>query len=83
MGEVLFPRNLIIPMPRVLPELSRLSHGVRSGNVTIVNSKTIEIQNFEYDGTDGDAHFSVGTGDKPHANGMQIANELERYIDIR
>lgn len=82
-GEVSIKENLQIPQPRVLPEFSRLAHGLRSDNITILDSKTFYIPNLHYDGAGPDAYFWVGTGPetgmkRPHEGGMKIPNELNR-----
>ncbi|KAJ8686210.1 hypothetical protein QAD02_022004 [Eretmocerus hayati] len=68
--------NLWIPQPRVLPEFSRLAHGLRSDNITILDSKTFYIPNLHYDGAGPDAYFWVGTGPAPHAHGTKVPNEV-------
>jgi len=75
-GSLVFPTNLNIPKPRVLPEIQRLAHGVRSGNVTILDAKTFYIPNLHYDGSAPDAFFYVGNGPEPNPQGIKIPNEL-------
>jgi len=41
-----------------------IAHGVKSGQVKIVDDKTIKIKDFHYDGKGPDAWFVVGTDDK-------------------
>ena len=53
-------------MPQTLPEFKRFAHGVRSGNVTILDEKTIYIPNLHYDGEGPDAFFWVGNGTSPN-----------------
>ncbi|KAF2359542.1 DM13 domain [Trinorchestia longiramus] len=88
-GSFRVPPNLILPKKRKLAELSRLAHAVRSGNVTLLDSKTIYIPNLHYDGRGPDAYFWVGKG-VPDRSGRKIPNEkkslspLESYegVDI-
>ena len=79
-GSLLFPTTLNIPKPRVLPEIQRLAHGVRSGNVTILDAKTFYIPNLHYDGSAPDAFFYVGNGPEPNPQGIKIPNELGEYV---
>lgn len=77
-GDILIPQNLEIPRPRVLPEFSRLAHGLRSGNISILDSKTIYIPNLHYDGAGPDAYFWVGNGAEPNTMGVKVPNEVGR-----
>ena len=77
-GSVSFPSNLKIPTPRVLPEFSRLAHGLRSDNITILDRKTFYIPNLHYDGAGPDAYFFAGRGSEPNPNGFKVANEAKR-----
>lgn len=56
-GEVQIKPNLEVPKPRVLPEFKRLAHGLRSSNISILDSKTFYIPNLHYDGAGPDAYF--------------------------
>jgi hypothetical protein len=58
-------------------ELSTLAHGVR-GVVTVVDSDTIRVDNFYYDGNGVEVHFYLGTADSQAAfmNGLQIGPDL-------
>ena len=49
-GNLIFPDDLVIPAARELGQFSRLAHGVRSGTVTILDPKTIRIEDLHYDG---------------------------------
>lgn len=75
-GDIRIPSNLELPKPRVLPEFSRLAHGLRSGNISILDSKTIYIPNLHYDGAGPDAYFWVGTGPAPTPMGTKVPNEM-------
>lgn len=77
-GDVAIPKNLDIPRPKMLPEFSRLAHGLRSGNISILDSKTIYIPNLHYDGAGPDAYFWVGTGREPNIMGTKVPNEMGR-----
>ncbi|XP_058798025.1 protein Skeletor, isoforms B/C isoform X2 [Phymastichus coffea] len=75
-GDVIIPSNITIPQPRVLPEFSRLAHGLRSDNITILDSKTFYIPNLHYDGAGPDAYFWVGRGERPNVHGIRVPNEM-------
>jgi len=77
-GEVYIPSTLDPPKRRVLPEFTREAHGVKSGNITILDAKTFYIPNLHYDGAGPDAFFWVGTGPRPHSGGRKIPNEKGR-----
>ena len=72
------PPNLDPPKKRVLPEFKRLNHGVRSGNITILDEKTIYIPELHYDGRGPAAYFMVGKGAEPHQHGTKVPNEAGR-----
>ena len=78
-GTATFPANIRVPSPRVLTEFSRLDHGLRSGEVTILDHKTIRIPDLHYDGRAPAATFWVGKGPAPHRGGQKIPNEFGRY----
>lgn len=79
-GDVFIPANLKAPKARVLPEFSRLAHGLRSGNITILDCKTIYIPNLHYDGAGPDAYFWVGNGSEPNTFGIKVPSERQRYV---
>lgn len=78
-GSVPIPQNLTVPKVRVLPEFSRLAHGLRSGNITILDSKTFYIPNLHYDGAGPDTYFWVGNDSEPNTFGTKVPNEKRRY----
>ena len=76
----MIPKKLEVPKKVVLNELQRLSHGVRSGNISILDAKTFYIPNLHYDGRGPDAFFWVGKGSKPDHHGQKILNEKGRFV---
>ncbi|CAG0884477.1 unnamed protein product [Darwinula stevensoni] len=82
-GDVRVPRNLRIPKKEVLTEFSRLAHGLRSGNVTVLDERTFYIPNLHYDGAGPDAFFLVGTGPSPNPNGLKVPNEQGSLKPLR
>lgn len=75
-GSVVFPTGIDPPKTKVLTEFKRLAHGLRSGDITILDAKTIYIPNLHYDGAAPDAYFWVGTGQEPNPQGIKVPNEL-------
>ena len=79
-GSVMMPPGLKPPKPAILPEFSRLAHGLQSGNITILDTKTFYIPDLYYDGLGPDAFFWVGKGEPPVdrkiSQGMKVPNEL-------
>ncbi|KAK8745431.1 hypothetical protein OTU49_000186, partial [Cherax quadricarinatus] len=75
-GHVTIPVDLDPPRKRVLPEFQRLAHGLRSGNISILDARTFYIPNLHYDGQGPDAYFWVGKGTKPDPKGQKIPNEM-------
>lgn len=75
-GDIFIPTNLDVPRPRVLPEFKRLAHGLRSGNITVLDARTFYIPNLHYDGAGPDAYFWVGNGSEPSPLGIKVPNEI-------
>lgn len=71
-GDVFIPSGLDPPRPRVLPEFKRLAHGLRSGNISVLDAKTFYIPNLHYDGAGPDAYFWVGNGSEPNPFGTKV-----------
>ena len=42
-GDVAFPSNVRVPRPTVIGKFSDEANGVRSGNVTVLDVKTVNI----------------------------------------
>lgn len=82
-GDVVIPSDLKVPKLQVLPEFSRLAHGLRSGNISILDSKTIYIPNLHYDGGGPDAYFWVGNGTEPNRFGIKVPNEMDSLEPLR
>ncbi|XP_020298451.1 protein Skeletor, isoforms B/C isoform X2 [Pseudomyrmex gracilis] len=82
-GDVFIPSDLKVPKLQVLPEFSRLAHGLRSGNISILDSKTIYIPNLHYDGGGPDAYFWVGNGSEPNIYGIKVPNEMGSLAPLR
>lgn len=75
LADIFIPDGFEPPAPQRISEFSRLSNGVQSGPVVIIDSKTIKIPDFRFDGLSEDTYFWVGDGPQPHSSGKKIANE--------
>ncbi|CAG4973312.1 unnamed protein product [Colias eurytheme] len=82
-GDVFIPPGLDPPRPRVLPEFKRLAHGLRSGNISVLDAKTFYIPNLHYDGAGPDAYFWVGNGSEPSPFGTKVPNEMGSLNPLR
>ncbi|XP_028157602.1 protein Skeletor, isoforms B/C isoform X2 [Ostrinia furnacalis] len=82
-GDVFIPPGLDPPRPRVLPEFKRLAHGLRSGNISVLDAKTFYIPNLHYDGAGPDAYFWVGNGTEPSPFGTKVPNEMGSLHPLR
>ncbi|XP_075210705.1 protein Skeletor, isoforms B/C [Lycorma delicatula] len=82
-GDVFVPSNLEVPKARVLPEFKRLAHGLRSGNISVLDAKTFYIPNLHYDGAGPDAYFWVGNGSEPVPLGIKVPNEMGSLDPLR
>uniref|UniRef100_A0A2A4J7G6 DM13 domain-containing protein n=1 Tax=Heliothis virescens TaxID=7102 RepID=A0A2A4J7G6_HELVI len=82
-GDVFIPPGLDPPRPRVLPEFKRLAHGLRSGNISVLDAKTFYIPNLHYDGAGPDAYFWVGNGSEPNPFGTKVPNEMGSLHPLR
>ncbi|XP_052749030.1 protein Skeletor, isoforms B/C [Galleria mellonella] len=82
-GDVFIPVGLDPPRPRVLPEFKRLAHGLRSGNISVLDAKTFYIPNLHYDGAGPDAYFWVGNGSEPSPYGTKVPNEMGSLHPLR
>jgi transposase len=74
-ADVYIPDGFQSPAPQEISEFSRYSHNVKSGPVIIIDSKTIKIPDFTYDGSSKSAYFWVGTGPQPNSAGKKIPDE--------
>lgn len=74
-GDVYIPEGFEPPQTIILNKLSSKTGEVRSGAVTIADSKTIIIDKLSYDGTGNDVYFWVGVGPQPHSKGIRIPDE--------
>lgn len=79
-GDIYIPEDFEPPVPQRGSSFSKKSHGVSSGVIEILDSKTIKIPDLYYDGTGTKTYFLGGVGAQPSAKGTKIPDELG-YLD--
>lgn len=78
-GDVYIPDDFEPPVPQKIGALTRNSDAggeVSSGSIEVLDSQTILIPNFNYNGRGLRGHFWAGEGPAPNANGFKIPDEL-------
>ena len=63
------------PAPQKISQLTKRSHGVSSGPIVIVDSKTIKIPEFTHEERGTDTYFWVGLGPQPSSKGTKVPDE--------
>ncbi|KAK8778661.1 hypothetical protein V5799_019997 [Amblyomma americanum] len=81
-GWVRIPDDFELPAAQDLGFLSGI-HGVRADPVVLLDSRTVHLTNFQYDGAGPDAHFVVGRGEINGANGLTITDENGSFEKLR
>lgn len=79
-GDIYVPEEFEPPMPQKAGSFSKRSHDVRSDPIEILDSKTIRIPEFHYDGLGARVHFWTGVGPQPGSKGHKIPDEMG-YLD--
>ncbi|KAF4533130.1 hypothetical protein B566_EDAN007941 [Ephemera danica] len=86
-GDVYIPEEFEPPTIQKISRFSKTSHGVNCDSIEILDSKTIRIVHFNYDGLSKGAFFWVGIGSQPSAKGTKVPDEngyldpLRTYVD--
>lgn len=75
-GDILIPENFEPPQPQTGGSFWKKSHNISSGSIEILDSKTIKIPDFTYDGTGKKTFFLGGVGPQPTNKGFKIPDEL-------
>lgn len=75
-GDVYIPEAFEPPRTQRIGSFSENSHGVSSGPVEVLDSKTIRIPDLYYDGTGSKTYFLAGVGHLPSSKGTKIPDEL-------
>ncbi|XP_077288132.1 cytochrome and DOMON domain-containing protein knickkopf [Arctopsyche grandis] len=79
-GDVYIPEEFEPPLLQKAGSFVGRSHGVGSDSIEIVDSKTIRIPEFSYDGLGKDTFFWVGVGPLPSSKGKKVPDEYG-YLD--
>ncbi|GFX81080.1 hypothetical protein TNCV_1910731 [Trichonephila clavipes] len=85
-GDVFIPSDLVIPRPMEIGKIQTLEHGVSSGPVLVVDTQTLLVPDFTYDGQGPASFWWVSRGSRQHPRGLQLADEdgssapLPKYI---
>jgi hypothetical protein len=80
---VYIPEEFDPPSSQRVGSFSKISHNVSSGSIEILDSKTIRIRNFTYDGLGQEVNFWAGVGAQPSNKGFKIPDELGYLDSIR
>lgn len=75
-GDIYIPEEFEPPSAQNVGSFSKLSHNVSSGPIEILDSKTIRIRNFTYDGLGARTFFWVGVGAQPISKGFVVPDDL-------
>lgn len=75
-GDIYIPEEFEPPTAQRVGSFSKLAHNVSSDSIEIIDSKTIKIPNFTYDGLGKRTQFWVGVGAQPTNKGFKIPDEL-------
>lgn len=75
-ADITIPDNFEEPSPQKGGSFSKRSHGVSSDSIEILDSKTILIPEFSYDGKGQNTFFWIGIGPQPTNKGSKISDEL-------
>lgn len=75
LGDIVIPEGFEPPAPKKISEFSRMAHGVKSDTVTLIDSRSIGIQQLHYDGLGNGVYFFVGIGPQPGPTGTRVPDE--------
>lgn len=75
LGDIIIPEGFEPPTAQKISEFSRLAHNVKSETVTLINSRSIGIQQLHYDGLGPNTYFFAGIGPQPNPSGTRVPDE--------
>ncbi|GIX68217.1 hypothetical protein CEXT_170361 [Caerostris extrusa] len=81
-GDVHIPSNLVIPRPMEIGRIPTLEHGVSSGPVLVVDTQTLLVPDFTYDGKGPAAYWWVSRGSRQHPRGLRLADENGNFAPL-
>ncbi|CAB3381569.1 Hypothetical predicted protein [Cloeon dipterum] len=79
-GDVYIPEEFEPPKTQRISRFSKTSRGVSSDSIEIIDSKTIKIKGFSYDGSGKETYFWVGLGPQPSSKGNKVPDD-KGYLD--
>jgi len=83
-GALYVPEDFEPPWKQVLSHLEGKSNGVEADSVEVLDSKTLMLKEFFYDGNGGKGvHFYIGRGPQPSSKGTVVPNELGYLEPLR
>lgn len=74
-GDIYIPEEFEPPSAQRAGSFSKLKHNVSSDSIELLDSKTIKIPNFSYNGRGKRAYFWAGVGAQPISKGFKIPDE--------
>jgi len=75
-GDVFIPADFSPPGYQELSKMQGTTNSVNSDKVVVMDSKTIKIPAFTYDGKGGEVYFFAGEGPQPSSRGFIVPDEL-------
>ena len=83
-GSLFIPEGFEPPDTQVLSHLEGKANGIEADKVLVMDSKTIMLEKFYYDGKGGNGiHFYAGRGPQPSSKGSVVPNELGYFEPLR
>lgn len=73
-GDIYIPEEFEPPTAQKISQITGKHNGINSGDVEILDAKTIKISEFKFDGK-AKAFFWVGVGPQPASKGMIVPDE--------
>jgi hypothetical protein len=75
-GDVFIPSDFTPPGHQTLSKMQGTTNSINSEKVIVMDSKTIKIPAFTYDGRGGEVYFFAGEGPQPSSRGFIVPDEL-------
>lgn len=75
-GDIYIREGFEPPGYRTLTDIPGTSNSVKSAAVVVMDSKTVKIPAFTYDGLGGQVFFTAGEGPQPSSKGFVLPDEL-------
>lgn len=75
-GDIFIPEDFEAPVPQKIGSFEKGTHGVHSDAIEILDSKTIKLPEFSYDGDGKQTFFLAGVGPQPSNKGTRVPDEL-------